>query len=179
MLPKVQEEKTPELKRRLSGLHWKDQKEDRRDFFKRWEDRERGGRLRDIFEWKTVNKQEKPVLPAAVHGGDLSTSKTERAMNERRTARKLDAKCREEVDEVVLKVLQRKKRTQGKKRNKEAVTETKKAAWQGVRDIVSETPVPRMAQKRTEKKRRFAEVRYFLQIGENCEAVLKFDLANI
>ena len=152
------------MKSRLSGLHWKDQKEDRRNLFKSWDYRERGGRLHDIFEWKTVNKQEKPVLPAAVHGGDLSTSKTERAMNERRTARKLDTKCREEVDEVVLKVLGRKKRTQGKKRIKEAVTETKKAAWQGVRDIVSETPVPSKAQKRTGKKRRFAEVRFSFQL---------------
>ena len=158
MLPKVQEEKTPELKSRLSGLHWRDQKEDRRDLFKRWEDRERGGRLRHIFEWKTTNKQEKPASSAAVEGKDLSTSSA------RRKARKLETKCREEVDELVLKVLQRKKRHQGKKRTKEAVTETKKATWRGVRDFVSEIPVASKAKKRTEKKRRFAEVSYISPI---------------
>ena len=164
MLPKVQEEKTPELKSRLSGLHWRDQKEDRRDLFKRWEDRERGGRLRHIFEWKTTNKQEKPASPAAVEGKDLSTSNMEGAKSARRKARTLDTKCREEVDELVLKVLQRKKRHQGKKRTKEAVTETKKATWRGVRDFVSEIPVASKAKKRTEKKRRFAEVSYISPI---------------
>ena len=162
-LRKVQEENTPGLSCRLPGLHWKNQKEDRRDLFKSWEDWEREGRLRlrDVFGWKTVNKQEKPVLAAVTEGADMPAFKTERAKSMRGVAKKLDTKCGENVDRVVLKVLQRKKITQGKKRNKEAVTETKNSAWRGVRDIVSETPVPSKAQKRTGKKRRFAEVRHF------------------
>ena len=179
MLPKVQEEKTPQLKSQLSGLHWKDQKEDRRDFFKRWEDREKGGRLRDIFEWKNVNKQEKPVPLAAVEGENVSASHMEGAKSAKRKAGKLDTKCREEVDEIVLKVLQRRKRDQSKKRNKEAVIETKKTVWRGVRDVVSEIPVASKSKKRSEKKRRFAEVRYFSQICGNCEAVLMFDPTHI
>ena len=179
MLPKVQEEKSPELKSRLPGLHWKDQKEDQRDFFKHWEDQERGGRLRDIFEWKTLNKQEKPVPLAAVKGEKLSTSNMGKAKSARRKARRLDTKCKEEVDELVLKVLQRRKRNQGKKRIKEAVIETKKTLWRGVRELVSEIPVTSKSKKRSEKKRRFAEVRYFSPICGNCEAVLMFDLTHI
>ena len=171
---KVQDVRTPESRSQLPGLHKKDHEEDPRDFFKSWEAWERVGRLRDIFEWKTVNKQEKPVLPAAVEGEDLEQAKSARGK-----AKKLDTKRREEVGEAVLKVLQRKKRNQGKKRTKEAVIETKNSTWRGVRDLVSETPVPSKAQKRTEKKRRFAEVIYFLPIGGNCEAVLIFDLTHI
>ena len=163
----------------MPGLHKKDHEEDPRDFFMRWEAWERGGRLRNIFEWKPVNKQEKPALPAAVEGEDLSTSNMERAKSARGKAKKLDTKCRENVDRGVLKVLQRKKRSQGNKRSKEVVSETKQATWRGVRAVVSETPVPSKAQKRTEKRRRFAEVRNFFPIGGNCEAVLIFDLTYI
>ena len=109
----------------------------------------------------------------------MSTFNMERSKNARGKAKKLDTKCKEEVDKVVLKVLQRKKRTQGKKRNKEAVIETKKTVWRGVRDIVSEIPVASKSKKRSEKKRRFAEVIYFSLICGNCEAVLMFDLTLI
>ena len=135
--------------------------------------------MRDIFEWKTLNKQEKPVPLAAVEGDILSTSNLEGAKSAKRKARKLDTKCREEVDELVLKVLQRRKRNQGKKRIKEAVIETKKTVWRGVRDAVSEIPVASKSKKRSEKKQRFAEVRYVSPICRNCEAVLIFDLTHI
>ena len=175
----MQDQRAPESSNQLPGLHKKDDEEDPRDFFKSWEDWERAGRLHDVFRWKTVNKQEKPVLPAVVEGEDVSTANTERTKSARGKAKKLDTKCREEVDRVVLKVLQRKKRNQGTKRIKEAVIETKKAVWQGVRDVASETPVASKAQRKAEKKRRFAEVRYFCLIGENCEAVRYQDVIEL
>ena len=142
----------------------KDQKEDSRDFFKCWEDWEMKGILHDIFRWKTVNKQEKPVPPATVEGKDLPTSNTEEAKSAGGKAKKLDTKCREEVDRVVLKVLQRKKRNPGRKKTKEPVNGTKKAKWRGVREVASETPVASKAQKKAKEERRFAEVRCFLKI---------------
>ena len=164
-MTKVQNKNTPELSSRLPGLHWKDQKEDSRNFFKSWEDwEERRGRLRGIFGWKTVNKQEKPDPPAGEEGEDFSTSNMERAKSAGGKAKKLDAKCREEVDRVVLKVLQRKKRNPGRKKTKEPVNGTKKATWRGVREVASETPVASKAQKKAKEERRFAEVRCFLKI---------------
>ena len=169
---------TPELSSQLPGLHLKDEKEDPRDFFKSWEDwEERRGRLHGIFGWKTVNNQEKPDPPAGEEGEDFSTSNMERAKGAGGKAKKLDAKCREEVDRVVLKVLQRKKRNRGKKRIKEAVNGTK-ATWQGIREIASETPVASKAQRKAKKERRFAEVRYFLLVG-TMTAVMMFDLMHI
>ena len=174
----MQNKNAPELSSRLPGLHWKDHKEDSRDFFKSWEDwEERRGRLRGIFGWKTVNKQEKPDPPAGEEGEDCSTSIMERAKSAGGKAKKLDAKCTEEVDRVVLKVLQRKKKNRGKKRIKEAVNGTK-ATWQGIREIASETPVASKAQRKAKKERRFAEVRYFLLVG-TMTAVMMFDLMHI
>ena len=158
--------RTPDFSNHLPGLHNKDHEGDSRNSYKSWEDWERGRRtLHDVFRWKTVNKQVKPVLPASVEREDLTTSNSEQAKSARGKAKKLDTACREEVDEVVLKVLQRSSRSKtSKKKNKEAVKQTKKTVWRGIKEVVSEAPVASKAQKRAEKERRLAEVRYFFQL---------------
>ena len=158
--------RTPDFSNRLPGLHKKDHEGDSRNSYKSWEDWERGRRtLHDVFRWKTVNKQVKPILPASVERKDLTTSNIEQSKSARGKAKKLDTACREEVDEVVLKVLQRSSRSKtSKKKNKEAVKHTKKTVWRGIKEVVSEAPVASKAQKRAEKERRLAEVRNFFSL---------------
>ena len=158
--------RTPDFSCQLPGLHKKDHEEDSRNSYKSWEDWERGRRtLHDVFRWKTVNKQKKPVLPTPVEGKDLTKSNSERAKSARGKAKKLDTACREEVDEVVLKVLQRSSKSKtSKNKVKEAVKKTKKTVWRGIREVVSEAPVASKAQKRAEKERRLAEVRNFFSL---------------
>ena len=158
--------RTPDFSNRLPGLHKKDHEGDSRNSYKSWEDWERGRRtLHDVFRWKTVNKQKKPVLPTPVEGKDLTKSNSERAKSARGKAKKLDTACREEVDEVVLKVLQRSSKSKtSKNKVKEAVKKTKKTVWRGIREVVSEAPVASKAQKRAEKERRLAEVRNFFSL---------------